>query len=171
MTIFALGLSHQTAPLPMREKMVFHVERMREALGPATDRVLVQHMVTPGVETIVRVDADPAFGPVLSFGLGGAFADDIADRAACSLPVTDAVAERLVAASRAASALHALGSDLASVHDLLLRVGLLADAVPELVGLRLNPVLASPTGAIVVDATISLQPVAISPDEPMRRLG
>ena len=153
------------------DEAVASYERMREALGPATDRVLVQHMVTPGVETIVRVDADPAFGPVLSFGLGGAFADDIADRAACSLPVTDAVAERLVAASRAASALHALGSDLASVHDLLLRVGLLADAVPELVGLRLNPVLASPTGAIVVDATISLQPVSVSPDEPMRRLG
>ena len=35
MTIFTLGLSHQTAPLPMREKMVFHVERMSKALGEA----------------------------------------------------------------------------------------------------------------------------------------
>ena len=35
MTIFTLGLSHQTAPLTMREKMVFHVERMSEALGEA----------------------------------------------------------------------------------------------------------------------------------------
>ena len=146
-------------------------ERMRGALGAATDEVLVQHMVNPGVETIVRVDADPAFGPVVSFGLGGAFADDIADRAACSLPVTDVVAERLVAASRAASALHALGSDLGAVNDLLLRVGLLADAVPELVSLRLNPVLASPSGAIVVDATITLAPARVGPDEPMRRLG
>ena len=35
MTIFALGLNHQTAPLPVREKVVFHVERMGEALGEA----------------------------------------------------------------------------------------------------------------------------------------
>jgi glutamyl-tRNA reductase len=35
MTIFALGLNHQTAPLNMREKVVFHVERLGEALGEA----------------------------------------------------------------------------------------------------------------------------------------
>ncbi|MSQ64581.1 MAG: glutamyl-tRNA reductase [Betaproteobacteria bacterium] len=35
MTIFALGLNHQTAPLTMREKVVFHVERLGEALGEA----------------------------------------------------------------------------------------------------------------------------------------
>ena len=35
MTIFALGLNHQTAPLPMREKVVFQVERLSEALGEA----------------------------------------------------------------------------------------------------------------------------------------
>ncbi len=35
MTIFALGLNHQTAPLDVLEKVVFHVERMGEALGEA----------------------------------------------------------------------------------------------------------------------------------------
>jgi glutamyl-tRNA reductase len=35
MTIFALGLNHQTAPLPVREKVVFQVERLGEALGEA----------------------------------------------------------------------------------------------------------------------------------------
>jgi glutamyl-tRNA reductase len=34
-TIFTLGLNHQTAPLSVREKVVFHVERMSEALGEA----------------------------------------------------------------------------------------------------------------------------------------
>ena len=33
MTIFALGLNHHTAPLAIRERVVFHVERMGEALG------------------------------------------------------------------------------------------------------------------------------------------
>jgi len=35
MTIFTLGLNHHTAPLSVREKVVFHVERMAEALGEA----------------------------------------------------------------------------------------------------------------------------------------
>jgi glutamyl-tRNA reductase len=32
MTLYALGLNHQTAPLAIRERVVFHVERLREAL-------------------------------------------------------------------------------------------------------------------------------------------
>ena len=35
MTIFALGLNHQTAPLDVRERVVFHVERLADALGEA----------------------------------------------------------------------------------------------------------------------------------------
>ena len=35
MTIFALGLNHHTAPLAIRERMVFHVERLGDALGEA----------------------------------------------------------------------------------------------------------------------------------------
>jgi glutamyl-tRNA reductase len=32
-SLYALGLNHQTAPLQVRERVVFHVERVREALG------------------------------------------------------------------------------------------------------------------------------------------
>jgi glutamyl-tRNA reductase len=33
MAVFAVGLNHQTAPLAVRERVVFHVERLREALA------------------------------------------------------------------------------------------------------------------------------------------
>jgi glutamyl-tRNA reductase len=33
MTLYTLGLNHQTAPLAVRERVVFHVERLREALA------------------------------------------------------------------------------------------------------------------------------------------
>ncbi len=33
MSLFALGLNHNTAPLAVRERVVFHVERMRDALA------------------------------------------------------------------------------------------------------------------------------------------
>jgi glutamyl-tRNA reductase len=36
MALYALGLNHQTAPLAVRERVVFHVERVREALGEVT---------------------------------------------------------------------------------------------------------------------------------------
>ena len=36
MTLFALGLSHTTAPLPVRERVVFHVEKLYDALGELT---------------------------------------------------------------------------------------------------------------------------------------
>src|SRR5438046_8319839 len=32
-SLYALGLNHQTAPLAVRERVVFHVERLRDALG------------------------------------------------------------------------------------------------------------------------------------------
>jgi glutamyl-tRNA reductase len=35
-TLFALGLSHATAPLPVRERVVFHVEKLYDALGELT---------------------------------------------------------------------------------------------------------------------------------------
>lgn len=38
MTLFALGLSHTTAPLPVRERVVFHVEKLFDALGELTRR-------------------------------------------------------------------------------------------------------------------------------------
>src|SRR3954466_9567501 len=33
MSLYALGLNHQTAPLAVRERVVFHVERLADALG------------------------------------------------------------------------------------------------------------------------------------------
>ena len=36
MSLYALGLNHHTAPLAVRERVVFHVERLREALGQIT---------------------------------------------------------------------------------------------------------------------------------------
>ena len=146
-------------------------ERMTAALGPAMAEAVVQRMVPGGVETCVAVEAHPAFGPVVSFGLGGAFADMIADRPARSLPLTDLDAAELVSSSRAAEALAALGVDVVAVEDLLLRVGLLADDVPELHHARLNPVLVSPGGTWVLEAELRVAPLPSQPVDPVRSLG
>jgi len=132
---------------------------------------VVQRMVPGGVETIVTVESHPAFGPVVGFGLGGAFADAIADRPARSLPLTDLDAAELVASSRAAGAIVDVGGDVACVQELLVRVGMLVDAVPEISAMRLNPVLVSPAGAWALDARIHVAPAGPHPDAvPLRRL-
>jgi acyl-CoA synthetase (NDP forming)/RimJ/RimL family protein N-acetyltransferase len=144
-------------------------ERMSAVLGVAMAEAVVQRMAPGGVETIVTVESHRSFGPVVAFGLGGAFAEAIADRPARSLPLTDLDASELVASSRAAGALAALGANVAAVEELLIRVGLLADAVPEISRIRLNPVLVSPEAAWVIDARIHVAPASRRTEE-LRRL-
>ena len=144
---------------------------MSNTLGAAMAEAVVQRMVPGGVETIVTVESHPAFGPIVGFGLGGAFADAIADRPARSLPLTDLDAAELVASSRAADAIEALGGDVPALVELLLRVGLLVDAVPEVSHVRLNPVLVSRHGAWAIEARVHVAPAAPAPDAaPLRRL-
>src|SRR4029077_6899188 len=121
-------------------------ERMASDLGAGMAEAVVQRMVRGGVETIVAMESHPAFGPVIGFGLGGAFADAIADRPARSLPLTDLDATELVASSRAAGAIAELGGDVVGLQEVLVRVGMLVDAVPEIRAMRLNPVLVSSSG-------------------------
>jgi acyl-CoA synthetase (NDP forming) len=146
-------------------------DRMVAALGSAMDEAVVQRMVPGGADPIVAVDAHPSFGPVVSFGLGGAFADAIGDRAVRALPLTDLDAEDLVRSSRAFRAVEMLGAGTAVITDVLCRVGYLIDSVPEIDSMVLNPLLVSPKGAHVVDARVRVAPVAASAyDVPLRRL-
>ena len=50
-------------------------------------------------------------------------------------------------------------ADVAAVEDLLLRISALADEVPEIAELDLNPVVAGPAGAVTVDAKVRVAPV------------
>ncbi|BCJ54872.1 GNAT family N-acetyltransferase [Actinoplanes sp. NBRC 14428] len=101
------------------------------AFGP---HVLVQSMVAPGVACTVEVVEDPAFGPVVGFGLGGVASELLGDLAWRAAPLTDRAAAALVDEPRAAPLLHGYrGSapvDRDALIDLLLRVGRLADEHP-----------------------------------------
>ena len=141
------------------------------AFGP---EVLVQTMVAPGVACTVEVVEDPAFGPVVGFGLGGVASELLGDLAWRAAPLTDRAAEALVDEPRAAPLLHGYrGStpvDRAALIDLLLRVGRLADDHPRLRSLSLNPVLARPDGYSVLHAAIEAGPTTARPDTGPRRL-
>jgi acyl-CoA synthetase (NDP forming) len=122
--------------------------------------VLVQPMVAPGVACVVEVVEDPAFGPVVGFGLGGVASELLRDRAWRPAPLTDLDAAALVNEPRAAPLLHGYRGaepvDETALADLLLRVGRLVDDRPEIRGLELNPVLARASGLSVLHATIQI---------------
>lgn len=136
--------------------------------------VLVQTMVAPGVACTVEVVEDPAFGPVVGFGLGGVASELLGDLGWRAAPLTDRAAAALVDEPRAAPLLHGYrGSapvDRAALIDLLLRVGRLADDHPRLRSLMLNPVLARPDGISVLHAATELGPPLPRPDTGPRRL-
>ena len=54
---------------------------MATRLGDALDGVVVQTMARPGIEAIVGLTVDTAFGPLLMFGLGGVATDLLGDHA------------------------------------------------------------------------------------------
>ncbi|MGY1593282.1 GNAT family N-acetyltransferase [Geodermatophilus sp. SYSU D00708] len=125
-------------------------EAVRTAFAaiPSGDPVIVQEMAAPGVATVVEIVDDPSFGALVSFGLGGVATDLLGDRAYRTLPLTDLDAAELVRAPRAWPLLNGYrGSepvDVAALEDLLLRVARLADDLPEVLGLRLEPVIVGP---------------------------
>jgi len=120
--------------------------------------VLVQPMVTGGVEVIMGVVQEPVFGPLVVFGLGGVATEVLGDHSARLAPLTGADADAMIRSIRAAPLL--LGhrgtpaADLAALSDALLRVSRLADDLPEVAELDLNPVIARPDGVFAVDARI-----------------
>ena len=88
-----------------------------------------------GVEVILGCVRDPRFGPVLMVGLGGVFAEVLADTALALAPVSVSAARRLVLSLRAALLL--LGArgrepvDPQALADTISRVSHLAAAHPE----------------------------------------
>jgi acyl-CoA synthetase (NDP forming) len=136
--------------------------------------MLVQPMVAPGVACVIEVVDDPAFGPVVGFGIGGLASDLLGDRAWRVAPLTDRDAVALVHDPGAAPMLFgyraAPAVDAAALVDLLLRVGRLAEENPEVKRLELNPVLAQTDGLAVLHAELSYGPVVPRPDTGPRRL-
>jgi acyl-CoA synthetase (NDP forming)/GNAT superfamily N-acetyltransferase len=136
--------------------------RLTDCFGERQRQVLVQPMIAGGTEVIVGVADDRMFGPLVVFGLGGVATEDLADHAARLTPLTDTDADQLIGSIRSAPLLRghrgSAPADLAALRDLLLRVSRLADDLPEVLELGLNPVIAGPDGAFVVDARIKVRP-------------
>ncbi|MFD7023974.1 GNAT family N-acetyltransferase [Promicromonospora sukumoe] len=160
------------------EDLVEDAERMlaaASALLPAPDPVLeVQAMAPTGVACVVRSVEDELFGPVVSFGVAGDAVDLLDDVTHGVPPLTDVDVARMVRGVRAAPRLFgyqgAPAADVAALEDVLARVSVMAEDLPELASVELYPVAVAERGASVLHATIRLRPAERRTDALRRAL-
>lgn len=147
---------------------------MAGRLGTSMDGVVVQPMAADGVETIVGLVADPTFGPLVMFGLGGVASDLLDDRGFAIPPLGPREVDRLLGSIRALPLLTGFrGSDpvdLDALREVVATVGAIADHLPEVVELDCNPVVARPDGVTVLDCKVRLAPPAAGPGPLLRML-
>lgn len=141
---------------------VAEVLALAASLGPspAGHPLEVQSMAPHGSACVIRSAEDPLFGPVISFGLAGDATDLLGDTAYGVPPLTDVDVGQLVRTPRTAPRLFGYRGlpalDVAALEDVVARVSVLADGLPELRRLELNPVVVAEHGAVVLAAAATL---------------
>ncbi len=136
---------------------------MHALLGEAMGGALVQPMAPRGVEVIVGMTRDPLFGPLVLFGMGGSTAELLRDTALRIVPLTDVDVHDLVRSVRGSPLLFgyrgAAAIDVEALEQTILRIGRLAESIPEIAELDCNPVIASVQGCLAVDVKVRLAPL------------
>jgi acyl-CoA synthetase (NDP forming)/GNAT superfamily N-acetyltransferase len=137
-------------------------------------QAVVQRMAPAGVPCVLSTVEDPLYGPVVSFAMGGLLPDLLQDKAYRVPPISDLDARNLVRAPRASKLLFGFGGnpavDVGLLEDLLQRLGRMADDLPSLVRVNLDPVVVSPRSAAVLGATVWLRVPDLRVDTEARRL-
>ena len=132
----------------------------REAAPQATiEGCLVAPMMTGGVETILGVQRDPVFGPIVMFGLGGIFVEALGDVTFRAAPFDETEAHAMIRSIAAWPVLTGLrgqpACDLDALAAALSRLSLFAAANEATVeSLDVNPFLVRPEGAVALDAVL-----------------
>ncbi|MFC6905194.1 acetate--CoA ligase family protein [Halalkalicoccus tibetensis] len=125
--------------------------------------VQVQEMVDldSGVETIVGMNRDPQFGPLLLFGLGGIFVETLEDVTLRVAPVSEREADAMIDEIDAAPLLRGARGrepvDEAAITETIGRLSQLVTDFPEIVELDINPLVATPTGTTAIDIALTVE--------------
>ncbi|HWS58277.1 MAG TPA: GNAT family N-acetyltransferase, partial [Actinotalea sp.] len=142
------------------EALADAMTQMRTHLGTEDHGFEVQRMAPTGIACVIRSSEDPRFGPVVSFGLAGDAVDLLGDISHGVAPLTDVDVAEMVRAVRAGTRLFGYrdqpAMDVPALEDVLGRVAVMADDLPELRSLELHPVVVAEQGATVLSAWVEL---------------
>jgi len=126
----------------------------------AIEGVQVQQMLGGGQEVIVGAVTDPAFGKLVAFGLGGVLVEVLKDITFRLAPATREEALSMLDGIAAAEILKGVRGaapvDREALASLIVNVSQLVSDFPEISELDLNPVFATPQGAIAADVRVVL---------------
>lgn len=151
------------------------VQGMQAELGADdTETLLVQRMAPRGVSTVLTTTEDPLFGPIVSFGLAGDAMDLLGDVSHRIPPLTTTDVHDLVRGVKAAPRLFGHGGrpavDVGALEDVVARVSRLAEDLPQVARMRLQPVHVHPDGVAVLDASARVSPPPTRADGVRRAL-
>ncbi|ERJ04822.1 Acetyl-CoA synthetase protein [Halorhabdus tiamatea SARL4B] len=119
--------------------------------------VQVQEMadLDAGTETIVGINRDPQFGPLVMFGLGGIFVEVLEDATFRVAPVSEPEATEMIDEIDSAPLLRGARGrepvDEAGVVETIQRISQLVTDFPAILELDINPLVATPDGVAAVD--------------------
>ncbi|WP_276271841.1 acetate--CoA ligase alpha subunit [Haloarcula litorea] len=157
------GVEVGVPPEEVRDTYEDLVVRARNYQSDATVLgVQVQEMVDldSGTETILGMNRDPQFGPLLLFGLGGIFVEVLEDNTVRVAPVSEPEAREMLDDIDSAPLLRgARGRDPVDEDSLVEAVQRLSQLVtdfPAIVELDINPLVATPDGVQAVDLRLTL---------------
>lgn len=156
--------------------------RMQSLLGEAMDTCVVQQMAESGVDVRIGLVRNDLVGAVLTLELDRAFVPDAKPPAVQVVPCSDTDAASMVEhaglieafADPQVGSAHLVGSEadgaVESVVRLLQQLSVVAEVVPEVAAIVLDPVIISAHGASVTDVRLCLD--LVTPEErlPVRRL-
>jgi acyl-CoA synthetase (NDP forming) len=142
------------------EALAAAVTDLRGRLGQ-TDLALERMApLAEGVELIVGCRRDARFGPLLTLGIGGLYAEVLADTRTALAPVDERTATRLLLELRGAPFLCGARGRPALDIDAATRAAAalsrFAAAHPEVAAVEVNPLLVLPHGAVGLDARLVL---------------
>jgi acetyl coenzyme A synthetase (ADP forming)-like protein len=144
--------------LGTREQVRGAATELINTFATTMDGLLVQRMVTGGVEMMIGAINDPSFGHVIVCGSGGVLIDLLADSAWRLHPVTDVDAVEMIDSLRSARLLRGFRGnppcDEEGFRDAVLRVSALIALCPEIQELDINPLMVLPSGVCAVDVRV-----------------
>jgi len=117
-------------------------------------------MAPEGVEMIVGAVQHKQFGPLIACGAGGVVVELLKDVAVRLAPLSERDAHEMVRELKTYPRLTGYrGSplcDVSALEHVVLRLGVLAEDLPQVLEVDLNPVIVHPDGAVAVDARVRL---------------
>ncbi|HEU0287254.1 MAG TPA: acetate--CoA ligase family protein, partial [Nocardioidaceae bacterium] len=127
--------------------------------GRLGTQVTVQRQATTGVELALGIVRDPLLGPLVVIAAGGTLVELLGQRSVALPPIDEPAAAELINRLAISPLLHGFrnrpGVDLGAVHSAVTAMSDLARELgDQIAAVDVNPLIATPSGAVAVDVLI-----------------